>query len=174
MPVFFPRFFPANSNDSTQNFNSLHYAGICLSTFISRNRWKDLTSILGLLFWCKAKLALAKLVSQHHCSERDLNTQYKSLILPKFWANYCSNPNELLFLEKPHLGKHHIQSCIWWKLNILLIPHFIVSHLTFVTFKTGNKFISTSHPPALFFPITFTLFNTFICVVMPKNNRWAF
>lgn len=45
----FPQVLSANSTDSTQNFKSLHYTGICLPTFISRNRWEDLTCRPGLL-----------------------------------------------------------------------------------------------------------------------------
>lgn len=107
----FPHVLSANGIDSSQNFNLLHYTAICLPTFISRNRCKDLTSRLGLLFWCKAKLAFAKLESQHCCSKRDLNVQYKSPILPKFWANYCSDSNEL-FLEKLNLENN-----IFWAVS---------------------------------------------------------
>lgn len=46
----FPHVLSANGIDSSQNFNLLHYTAICLPTFISRNRCKDLTSRLGLLF----------------------------------------------------------------------------------------------------------------------------
>lgn len=161
----FPQVLSAKGIGCTQNFNSLHY--ICLPTSISWNRWEDLTSGLGLLFWCKAKLALAKLVWQQCCSKRDWNAQYKSLILPKFWANYCSNSNEL-FLEKLHLENKIFRAVSDKK--FLLMTHFTVWHLTSVTSKTRKKYIYLSHAPVLLLPITFS---TFICVVMPKNHRWA-
>lgn len=120
----------ANGIDS--NFYSLRYAEICLPTFISRNWWEDLTSRWGLLFWCKAKFALEKSVSQHSCSRSNLNNQHRSLILPKLWANCCSKSNELLFLEKPRLENNIFRAVSDEKLT------FANTSFYCITFKIGH------------------------------------
>lgn len=95
----FPQVLPANGISSTQNFNSLRYAGICSPTSISRNRWEDQT---WALIRCRAKPALAELVLQQSVV-KDIQPPSKKVC---FYQNSgLITPIQISFFSKRFIGK---------------------------------------------------------------------